>query len=419
MVHLGQTSALTRFAKAVQLWPLERLRPYERNPRTHDTQQVQQIAASIARFGFTNPILVDSESGILAGHGRLLAARQLGLTEVPVIVLDYLSEAERRAYILADNQLATLADWDEDLLASELAALQAEGFPLELIGFSEQELAGLLDGELVPGGREGEDDAPEAPALAVSRPGDLWLCGEHRVLCGDATKPEAISQLLAREVPRLVFTDPPYNVDYQGVAGSIANDALGDAFRPFLETAIRNFLAPLQGAAYICMSSSEIDTLKLAFAAAGGHWSTFVVWAKNTFTLGRADYQRQYELILYGWPEGRAHYWCGARDQGDLWSISKPAANDLHPTMKPVELVRRAVLNSSTPGVAVLDPFGGSGTTMIACEETGRRARLLELDPRFVDVIVQRWQQFAGRQAHLAASRETFTQVAEQRDGAS
>lgn len=387
-------------AHAIEMWPIGRLKPYDRNPRTHSPDQVRRIAESIAQFGFTNPLLVDSQDGIIAGHGRLAAAKQLGLAEVPVIVLDYLTDAQRRAYVIADNQLALLAGWDEQLLAEEIFMLNDENFPLDLIGFSDAELAALLDASLGDAGREDEDDVPEAPVVAVTRPGDVWHCGDHVVMCGDATKPSDLDTLLAGPRAAMVFTDPPYNVDYHGAGGaSIQNDALGAAFVPFLAAAVSNMLRVTDGALYICMSSSELATLQRVFADAGGHWSTFVIWAKNTFTLGRSDYQRQYEPILYGWPRGTNHFWCGARDQGDVWFIDKALRNDLHPTMKPVELVRRAVLNSCPPKSVVLDPFGGSGTTMIACEETGRAARLLELDPRYVDVIVRRWQTFSGRQA--------------------
>ena len=389
-----------RMAHAIEMWPIGRLKPYGRNPRTHSPDQVRRIAESIAQFGFTNPLLVDSQDGIIAGHGRLAAAQQLGLAEVPVIVLDYLTDAQRRAYIIADNQLALLAGWDEQLLGEEISMLSDEGFLLDLIGFSDQEIAVLLDASLGDAGREDEDDVPEAPVVAVTHPGDVWHCGDHVVMCGDATKPSDLDTLLAGARAAMVFTDPPYNVDYHGAGGaSIQNDALGAAFAPFLASAVGNMLRVTDGALYVCMSSSELATLQRVFADAGGHWSTFVIWAKNTFTLGRSDYQRQYEPILYGWPSGANHFWCGARDQGDVWFIDKALRNDLHPTMKPVELVRRAVLNSCPPKAIVLDPFGGSGTTMIACEETGRAARLLELDPRYVDVIVRRWQTFSGRQA--------------------
>ena len=221
--------------------------------------------------------------------------------------------------------------------------------------------------------------------------------------------------MLEGQAADMIFTDPPYNVDYQSKTRKIANDNLGAGFGAFLETVCRNLLNCSRGAVYICMSSSELATLQSAFVAAGGHWSTFLIWAKNTFTLGRSDYQRQYEPILYGWKAGSSHFWCGDRDQGDVWSMAKPVVNDLHPTMKPVELVERAIRNSSRTGDVVLDAFGGSGSTLIACERLDRKARLIELEPKYVDVIVRRWQEFTGQTALLAADGQSFSAVAEQR----
>ena len=239
------------------------------------------------------------------------------------------------------------------------------------------------------------------------------------MLCGDATKAEDYKALLGDELVDMTFTDPPYNVNYaktakdkmRGKNRPILNDNLGENFQGFLESACQNILGVTKGAVYIAMSSSELDTLQSAFRSAGGKWSTFVIWAKNTFTLGRADYQRQYEPILYGWKDGADHYWCGARDQGDVWQIKKPQKNDLHPTMKPVELVERAIRNSSKTRDLVLDPFGGSGSTLIACEKSGRRARLIELDPKYVDVIVRRWQDFTGHEAKRASDGAKFADL--------
>jgi len=266
---------------------------------------------------------------------------------------------------------------------------------------------------------------PEEP---VSRLGDVWRLGPHRLVCGDATTAEAYARLFpGGEQADMVFTDPPYNVNYansakdklRGKHRPILNDALGDGFHDFLREALTLLIAHTQGAIYVAMSSSELDTLQAAFRAAGGKWSTFIIWAKNTFTLGRSDYQRQYEPILYGWPEGATRHWCGDRDQGDVWQIKKPAKNDLHPTMKPVELVERAIRNSSRPGDVVLDPFGGSGTTLIAAEKSGRQARLIELDPKYVDVIVRRWQEYAGGQAVREADGVRFDDlVGQQADAA-
>ena len=405
-------------------WPVERLIPYARNARTHSDEQVAQIAASIAEFGWTNPILAGSDGIIIAGHARLLAARKLGMTEVPVIVLDHLTETQRRALVLADNRLALNAGWDEEMLRIELESIRDDGFDLELTGFSDDELEDLLrEPEEVVAGNTDEDAVPEAPETAVTVPGDVWLLGDHRLLCGDATQIEAVEKVLAGGLADMVFTDPPYNVNYgatmkdklRGKKRKIANDDLGEGFEQFLRDACVNMLAVTKGAVYICMSSSELHTLHKAFAAAGGHWSTFVIWAKNTFTMGRSDYQRQYEPILYGWKEGTDHYWCGARDQGDVWFVKKPVSNDLHPTMKPVELVERAIRNSSKSRDTVLDPFGGSGSTLIACEKAGRQARLIELEPKYCDVIVRRWQEFSGKEAGLEADGRPFAEVAAER----
>jgi DNA modification methylase len=382
---------------AVEHRSLDQLIPYARNARTHSPAQVEQIASSIQSFGWTNPILIDGENGIIAGHGRLLAAKELGLSSVPVIELAGLSEAEKRAYLIADNKLALNAGWDEALLAAEVADLQALGVDLDLTGFE----AGEIDDLLAQSGATPSfpDEAPPPPTEPLTRPGDLWLLGHHRLLCGDATRVEDLRRVLDGRLADLVFTDPPYNVAYQGKSAgrrTIANDDLGAAFGAFLSAACVAMLPLCKGALYICMSSAEIGTLKQAFEEAGGHWSTFVIWAKNAFTLGRSDYQRQYEPILYGWPEGSDHYWCGARAQGDLWSYDRPTRNDLHPTMKPGALVERAIRNSSKTRDTVLNPFAGSGTTLMAAEATGRTAALVELDPAYCDVIVRRWQEGTG-----------------------
>lgn len=404
--------------------PIEALIPYARNSRTHSDAQVAQIAASIREFGWTNPVLVDGSNGIIAGHGRVLAARKLGFDQVPVIELAHLTESQKRAYVLADNKLAENAGWDDELLRIELEALQAAGFDLSLTGFADDELAALM-AELA--GNEGltDDDAvPEVTDDPVSQPGDMWLLGEHRLLCGDATDPVALEILMGSDLADMAFTDPPYNVNYantakdkqRGTHRPILNDNLGEGFAGFLSAACANLLAYSKGAVYIAMSSSELDTLQLAFRGAGGKWSTFIIWAKNTFTLGRADYQRQYEPILYGWRDGVDHFWCGDRDQGDVWFINKPVKNDLHPTMKPVELVERAIRNSSKTRDIVLDLFGGSGTTLIAAEKAQRRARLVELDPKYVDVIVKRWQDYTGAKASRQSDGLAFDEVVQKAD---
>ncbi|MBK7660251.1 MAG: site-specific DNA-methyltransferase [Betaproteobacteria bacterium] len=407
-------------ADKIERWPTAKLLPYARNARTHSDEQVAQIAASIAEFGFTNPILAGADGVIVAGHGRLAAAQKLGLETVPVVVLDHLTPTQRRALVIADNRIAENAGWDDDVLRMELTALQDEAFDLALTGFDADALAEILTDENGAGSGETDDDAiPEVTETPISRPGDIWVMGHHRLLCGDATLAESYQKLLGDGSVDMVFTDPPYNVNYansakdkmRGKDRAILNDNLGDGFYDFILAALTPMLSRCQGAVYVAMSSSELDVLQAAFRAAGGHWSTFIIWAKNTFTMGRADYQRQYEPILYGWPEGSRRHWCGDRDQGDVWQIKKPQKNDLHPTMKPVELVERAIRNSSRPGQLVLDPFGGSGTTLIAVEKAQRRAALIELDPQYVDVIVRRWQGWTGKQATRECDGVVFDQL--------
>jgi DNA modification methylase len=398
---------------------VDALIPYARNARTHSDSQVAQIAASIAEFGFTNPILTDGEKGVIAGHGRLAAARKLALTEVPVIELAHLTPTQKKAYILADNRIAENAGWDEELLKLELAELQDADFNLDLMGFGDEELDRLLDGNVDQAGLTEDDAVPEAPAEPVSRTGDLWILGQHRLLCGDSTVLSDVERLMDGQLADMAFTDPPYNVDYgnsakdkmRGKDRRILNDALGDGFYQFLHDACLNLLLLTKGACYVCMSSSELHTLQKAWLDAGGKWSTFVIWAKNTFTLGRADYQRQYEPILYGWKQGSNHFWCGDRNQSDIWNYNKPRVNDLHPTMKPVDLVERALQNSSKSRDIVLDLFGGSGTTLIACEKNNRQARLIELDPKFVDVIVKRWEEYTGKKAVREADGVGFEEA--------
>ena len=404
----------------IQYWDLKRLIPNQDNPRMHPRAQIKQIARSMRKFGFTCPLLVDQNGNVIAGHGRLLAALLLGLQEAPVIVIDHLTESEKRAYMIADNKLALNAGWDDQKLRDVLTTLKKELFDATLTGYDEHELEQLtadLDEEL---GRTDEDAVPGLAKVVVSVPDDLWTMGDHhRLLCGDATSIDAIKQVMGGEQAEMTFTDFPYNVNYtqNTVAGprKIANDNLGDDFEQFLYDAFVNILLATKGAVYSFMSSGELHTLYGAFTRAGGHWSTFIIWAKDQFTLGRSDFQRQFEVALYGWKSGGQHYWCGARNQGDVWQVQKPRVNDLHPTMKPIELIERAIGNSSQQGDLVLDPFAGSGSTLIACQRMRRCARLIELEPQYVDVIVRRWQEFTGRSAILEGHGGTFAEVANER----
>ena len=402
----------------IEQWPLSDLSPYANNARTHSDEQVKQIASSITEFGFVSPVLVGSDKTIIAGHGRLMAAKQLGMVEVPVIVLSHLSEAQRQALVIADNQITLQGGWNEQLLAEEIQSLNELDFDLDLLGFDDKALDALLE-PVADDGNTDEDDVPEESDVVISKSGDLWLLGKHRLLCGDATQMDDVEKVLDYQLADMAWSDPPYNIDYgntarnkiRGKNNKILNDNLGSDFYAFLHAACLNIVAVTKGCIYIAMSSSELDTLKNAFTDAGGKWSTFIIWAKNHFTMGRSDYQRQYEPMLYGWKEGNEHYWCGDRNQSDIWFVDKPARNDLHPTMKPIALIERAIRNSSKTDDTILDPFGGSGSTLIACEKTGRQARVIELDPKYVDVIIRRWQEYSGNEAVHAVSQETYNSI--------
>jgi len=409
-------------AKRIEIWPIEKLIPYARNPRTHSDRQVMQIAASITEFGFVNPVLVDSDAGILAGHGRLLGAQKLKLKEVPVIVLDHLTPAQRRAYLLADNKLAELAGWDEELLRLELKDLELADFDLSVMGFSDAELQELLaEPDEVGSGLTDEDASPEAPERPVSQVGDLWLLGQHRMLCGDATDLEAVRGLVSGEQADLVFTDPPYNVDYTGYTEEklkIQGDRMKpEEFNRFLREAFTSYGAVVKPGAslYVCHASSVQREFQDALEAASFAVRCQIIWAKNTFAWGFGRYKFQHEPIFYCHIAGQSDAWYGDKSQSTLWQEKKPAANRLHPTMKPVELIERALLNSSKAGDIVADLFGGSGSTLIACERRGRHARLMELDPRYVDVICRRFQECSGKAAVLADKDRAFDEVAAER----
>ncbi len=411
-------------AQRIELWAVDRLIPFARNPRTHSEAQVAQIAASIAEFGFNVPILVDTKDGIIAGHGRLLAARKLGLTHVPVIVLDHLTDAQKRAYIIADNQLALNAGWDEELLRVELAALQEDNFNVNLIGFEDGELARLLAAQDAAEGLTDEDAVPELPETPISTAGDLWILGDHRLFVGDATDAHAVAKLMAGAPADLVFTDPPYNVDYEGYTEErlkIKGDRMSDAdFKKFLEAVFRSYrnLVKPGASMYVCHSSSWQREFQNALEGAGFEVRCQIIWAKNTFAWGFGRYKFQHEPIFYAHVAAQKDPWYGDKSQSTLWQEKKPAANRIHPTAKPVELVERALLNSSKAGDVVADLFGGSGSTLIGCERRRRHARLMEIDPKYADCIVRRYQEYTGKQALLDSEGRTFDEVALARAGA-
>lgn len=429
VVTLGLQSgvqAVPVMAGKLEMWAVDRLVPYERNARTHSPEQVAQIAASIQEFGFTNPILVAADAGILAGHGRLAAAKDMGLAEVPVIVLDHLSAEQRRAYVLADNKLALNAGWDEELLATELQELQLAEFDLSLLGWSDEELADLLPGveQLDPEGMGDGDAVPEPPAEPVTKPGDVWLLGNHRVMCGDSTVITDVERLMDGGLADLLLTDPPYNVAVVGGNHSLSpeerkkqgglvieNDSMSDEdFRQFLRDVYSAADAVIKpgGVFYIWHADSEGYNFRGAARDVGWQVRQCLVWNKNSLVMGRQDYHWKHEPCLYGWKEGAGHYWGSDRSQTTVLDFNRPSRNGEHPTMKPVELFQYQLENSTKRGDLVLDLFGGSGTTAIAAEQTSRQARLMELDPRYCDVIVKRWQEFTGKTATLESTGEPF-----------
>lgn len=419
---------MPREAECIERWPVERLLPYAANARTHEPEQVAQIAASIAEFGFNAPCLVDERGVLIAGHGRLLAARKLGLAEIPVIRLDHLSDAQARAYRIADNQIALNSAWKEDLLAAELARLKEDGTDLDLLGFAEDELDRLLasmdEGNAASADAD-EDVVPEPPVEPITCPGDLWMLGKHRLLCGDSTSATDVARLLDGMRPHLMVCDPPYGVEYDpswrnaaGVSatvrtGKVANDDRADW---------REVWALFPGdVAYVWHAGVHTKTVAESLEAAGFVVRSQIVWAKPRFVLGRGDYHWQHEPCFYAVRKGANGHWQGARDQSTLWAIGANGDEDsatVHGTQKPVECMRRPILNNSANGDAVYEPFAGSGSTLIAAESVGRVCVAMEIDPRYCDVLVERWQTFTGQKANLEASGECFDDLAAKRDAA-
>ena len=377
---------------------IEKLIPYARNARTHDEAQVSQIAASIKEFGFNNPILISDDYSIIAGHGRLAAARKLGLAEVPVIRLSHLSDTQRKAYVLADNRLALNAGWDNDLLKLELIELKAEDIDLEMLGFSAEELDGLLNALEQTEGLTDEDAIPEPPEEPITKPGDIWILGKHRLMCGDSTSVDAVDKLMQGQKADMVFTDPPYGVDYKGI-----NNDERSGLEDLLRQAFANYLTACKSGAscYVFHSDKCADIFHLVFREFF-HFSSMIIWAKNSLTLSRTDYQSQHEPCLYGWMNNGSHAFYGDRKQVSVWKFDKERVVG-HTTPKPVALIERAVHNSSKSDDIVIDLFGGSGSTLIACEKTGRSCRMMELDPKYCDVIVKRWEEFTGKKAELVS----------------
>lgn len=411
---------------------INELIPYALNSRTHSETQVAQIAASIKEFGFTNPVLIDEQGGIIAGHGRVMAARKLNMTEVPTIRIAGLSEAQRRAYVIADNKLALNAGWDDEMLRVEFDALKELDFDLELTGFSLDEIDALMPEEQPPGLTD-EDVVPDVPADPVTRLGDVWLLGKHRLMCGDSTSIDAVEKLMDGQQADMVFTDPPYGMSYGGgraagdhaldkktggvkieAHGMIMNDDLqGDDLIQLVKDALgcARMVSKEGAPAYTCFTWRTYSEFKDAVVEAGFEVKACIVWDKKSIGLGNSHYRPQHEFIFYSGGQ-----WYGDKSQSDVWYMSRGATGEyVHPTQKPVELIERALDNSSKKGDVVIDVFGGSGSTLIACEKTKRQARLMELDPKYCDVIVKRWQDFTGKQSTLESTGQTFDDVAAKR----
>lgn len=456
-------SGKPKVSSKIEMLDAGKLIPYARNSRTHSDDQVQQIAASIREFGFTNPILISETDDIIAGHGRLLAAQLLKIKKVPCIRLGYLTEAQRKAYVIADNKLALNAGWDDELLRLELSSLQDEGFDVCLTGFSNDEISALMlgDDEIDEQGNIDDDEAPGMDESCASCEGDIWILGDHRVMCGDSTLIDHVEKLCDGVPVDCCWTDPPYNVNYESKAGKIKNDHMKDAaFREFLQDAfVSAFTVMREGAPmYIAHADTEGYNFRGAFRDAGFKLSGCIIWVKNSLVLGRSDYQWRHEPILYGWKPGAAHSWYGGRAKttvfeaedmpfrvmddgsvqieigestlvisgkelkveellGSTVRVEKPKRSAEHPTMKPVELILNQLKNSSSRGDIVLDLFGGSGSTLIACQKTGRKARLMEFDPRYCDVIVRRWQEFTGKKALHKDTGLDFETMSKDRKG--
>ena len=400
----------------ITLRPVEQLVPYARNARTHSDEQIAQIAASIREFGWTNPVLLDGNSGIIAGHARLQAARKLGLKQVPCLELAHLTEAQKRAYILADNRLALNAGWDLSLLAGEIQELKAEDFDLNLLGFDDKELSELLAYEEGTQGLTDPDEVPEAPVEPVTQPGDLWLLGKHRLLCGDATKREDVERCLGGVQPHLMVTDPPYGVDFDPTwrKGSEKRTYMGD--KPDREAGWADVWALFPGdVAYVWHASGHIPEVWAALRQAGFELRQLIIWNKSRFIIGRGDYSYNHDPCFYGVRKGKRSHWNGARNEPTVWNIEHKSSDSNHGAEKPVACMRRPIENNSSPGQAVYDPFIGSGTTIVAAEITGRSCHALEIEPAYCDVIVTRWQNFTGKQAGLEEDGRTFEQVKEDR----
>lgn len=395
----------------MQLVPITKLVPYVNNARTHSPEQIKKLRSSLREFGFINPVIIDRDYGVIAGHGRILAAKEEGIREVPCVFADHLTEAQKKAYIIADNRMAMDAGWDEELLRVEIEALQGMDFDPLLTGFDEKELAALFD----DGAEAKEDDFDvdeELEKPVFSKTGDVWTLGRHRLVCGDSTKAETYEVLMQGKKANLVVTDPPYNVNYEGSAGKIKNDNMAaEKFYQFLLDAFTNMEKVMaeDASIYVFHADTEGLNFRRAFSDAGFYLSGCCIWKKPSLVLGRSPYQWQHEPVLYGWKKNGKHQWYSDRKQTTIWEFEKPRKNADHPTMKPIPLLAYPITNSSMSNTLILDPFGGSGSTLIACEQTDRSCCTIELDEKYCDVIVKRYVELKSSAEDVSVERDGQT----------
>lgn len=409
-------------ANKIEMRSVSELVPYTNNSRTHSPQQIDQIAASINEWGWTVPVLVDEKGMLIAGHGRIMAAQKLGIEQVPTMTATGWTEAQKKAYVIADNKLALNAGWDNDLLALELGELGDLCFDLELTGFSDEEIKALMPVEVTEGLTD-PDDAPAVQENPVTVPGDVWVMGKHRLLCGDSTSVDDLAKLTQGNLVDMWLTDPPYNVAYEGGTKeklTIKNDSMGDdQFRQFLRDAYTAADSVMKAGAVFYIWHANKESYNFQGAALDIGWAIrqHLVWKKSSLVMGQQDYHYKHEPCLYGWKEGASHLWAADRKQTTILEFDKPSRNGEHPTMKPVALFEYQLLNNTKGGDIVLDSFGGSGTTLIAAEKNGRTALLMELDPKYCDVIIKRWQDFTGKEAVLESSGQKFKELEGGRSG--
>ena len=384
----------------MQLVSLDKLVPYVNNARTHSAEQINKLRSSLREFGFINPVIIDRDFGIIAGHGRVLAAREEGITDVPCVFVDHLTEAQKKAYIIADNRMALDAGWDEELLRVEIESLQAEAFDISLTGFGDDEIADLFGKDA---GDAKDDDYDLTAALekaAFVEKGDVWVVGRHRLVCGDATNPDDVEKLMDGKKANLIVTDPPYGVSFKSASGlTIQNDSMKDEeFYNFLYKSFANMVAHMEsgGSAYIFHADTEGLTFRKAFIDAGFHLAGVCIWSKNSLVLGRSDYHWQHEPVLYGFLKNGKHRWYSDRKQTTIWNFNKPKRNENHPTSKPLDLLAYPIRNSSQENAIVIDTFGGSGSTLMACEQTNRICYTMELDEKYASVILRRYVEDVG-----------------------